>query len=96
MPTVSYSREASKDEMATEIDRRGAVIERLEAERDALLARIEELEGALEPFSDVAGEGTEDYPDDQRVVMTSGRTTFYALTLGHFRRASAVLSEGKG
>jgi hypothetical protein len=46
------------------------------------------LRAALEPFADVSGEGTDDYPDDTPVVVTCGRSTYYALKLGDFRRAA--------
>ncbi|CAM5769934.1 hypothetical protein [Bosea minatitlanensis] len=38
MPVTETTRPASPDEIAAEMDRRGAVIEKLEAQRDALLA----------------------------------------------------------
>jgi len=55
--------------------------------------RIGELEAGLEPFSDIDGEGDEDFPDGTAVVLKFGRTTFYALELGDFRRARALLTE---
>lgn len=58
----------------------------------ALLAEAERdgLRKALEPFADVASEGNADHPDDTRATVTAGRTTYYALTLGDFRRAAAL------
>ena len=47
---------------------------------------------ALEPFADVVGEGIEDFADDAQAVVQVGRKTYYALTLGDFRRALAVLT----
>ncbi|WP_199085982.1 hypothetical protein [Bosea sp. ASV33] len=52
--------------------------------------RIATLEAALEPFGDIAGEGSDDFSDDTKVVVTFGRTTHYALRLGDLRRARAV------
>lgn len=59
------------------------------ADRDC---RIAELEKALEPFEDVDGEGTDDYPDDHKATVKIGRHWYYGLTLGDFRRARAALS----
>ncbi|MGA0561733.1 hypothetical protein ACO2RV_04730 [Ancylobacter sp. VNQ12] len=54
--------------------------------------REQELINVLGPFADVAGEGNEDYPDDTKCVAKVGHCTYYALTLGDFRRASSVVS----
>lgn len=51
-----------------------------------LLATIETLEAALEPFDDALGEDDE-FPDDTPITAKWGRTTYYALTLGDLRRA---------
>lgn len=58
------------------------------------MERVERLRAALEPFSEVDGEGSEDFTDDT-VVVKFGRTTHYALKLGDFRRARAALSDSK-
>jgi chromosome segregation ATPase len=70
-------------------------VEELEHESETLLSRIAELEKALEPFADVDGEGDEDFPDSTKVVVTFGRTTYYAGSLGDFRRARALLRSHK-
>ena len=44
MAVMSLSREASKDEMGREIDRRGAVIDALTEERDRLAKQVDELQ----------------------------------------------------
>lgn len=51
-----------------------------------------EVVEALRPFADIDGEGDEDFPDDQIVVIKFGRTTHYPVRLGDFRRARAALS----
>lgn len=63
-------------------------------ELDRLRSRIMELEKALGPFAEVAGEGTDDYPDTEPAVVEIGRSTYYALQLGEFRAAARVLTEG--
>lgn len=59
----------------------------------ALVAQVDALRAALEPFSDAAGEmveGTEDHDDAEKAIVTVGRCTLYlALTLGDFRLARA-------
>lgn len=65
------------------------------AKRKRLEERIAALESALEPFSDVDGEGSEDFGDETPVVATFGRTTHYSLRLGHFRAARRVMNEGE-
>lgn len=57
---------------------------------------IDDLIAALEPFTDVANEGTDDYPDDFKVDIAIGRCTYYALTLGHFRRAQNAIARAEG
>ena len=62
----------------------------------------EALVKALEPFCDLDGEGTEDYPDDKAVIVSIGRHTNYELKLGDLRHARSALSaasnsqEGEG
>lgn len=53
---------------------------------------VSALLAALEPFADIVAddEGSEDYGDETKVVVTFGRTTHYALTLGDLRRARDV------
>lgn len=51
------------------------------------------LYAALEPFADIAGEGSEDFPDDEKVVVTFGRTIHYTLTLGDLRRAREAYNQ---
>lgn len=63
------------------------VSERLEVEKIAAEANAARMRESLKPFEDVSGEGDEDFPDDTKVTVTFGRTTFYALRLGDFRRA---------
>lgn len=60
-------------------------------ENARLIAAAPELHDALEPFAGVDGEGSADFPDDTKVVVTFGRTTNYTLTLGDFRRARAAI-----
>lgn len=62
-----YNRQASASEMAVEIDRRGAAIERLEAERDTLRAALAaeraariEAEGRAEQRREALDEAVED------------------------------------
>lgn len=57
--------------------------------RDGL---IERLVKTLEPFSEVSGEGDEDFPDETPVTVKFGRTLDLTLTLGAFREARAVLA----
>lgn len=68
-----------------EADALSADVARLEAE-------VEQLRGALEPFTDVFSEGSEDYPDDECVVVKGGRTSDFTLTIGHFRRAALAMT----
>lgn len=44
MPVTHSTREASVDEIAAEMDRRGAVIEKLEAERDRYLEALRDID----------------------------------------------------
>ena len=60
----------------------------------ALVAEIERLRAALEPFADVSGEGDEDFPDGTPVTVTFGRSTHYGLKLGDFRRAALASHHG--
>lgn len=53
---------------------------------------LDELVKALEALSDIAGEGSEDYPDDKPVIVEFGRCKDFSLTLGDFRRVNAALS----
>lgn len=55
-------------------------------------ARITDLKAALQPFAEMCGEGSEDYPDETKVVVTFGRTTHYALRLGDIRRAHTAMA----
>lgn len=52
---------------------------------------VEKLREALEPFNDALGEDDE-FPDETPVVMKWGRTTHYALDLGHLRAVRAAFS----
>ena len=52
MAVMSLSREASKDEMGREIDRRGAVIDALTEERDRLVKANAELKPLLQNIGD--------------------------------------------
>jgi hypothetical protein len=72
---------------------RDAFLDGLEA---ALNHRDSALATALEPFADVDGEGDDDFPDDTAVTATFGRSTYYALTLGDFRRARAAFGKARG
>lgn len=65
------------------------------AERELALLRSqkEKLVEALEPFGELDGEGSEDFPDETPVVVKFGRTTDFTLKLGDIRRASAALRE---
>jgi len=47
---------------------------------------------ALEPFGNVCGEGSSDFPDETPVTIKFGRTTHFAVKLGDFRRARAALA----
>lgn len=61
-----------------------------------LLAAAPDLYAALERFADIDGEGTEDYPDSEPVVITCGRCTHYAVTLGDLRRAAEAHAKAEG
>lgn len=65
-----------------------ARIEAAEAERDL-------LREALEPFEDLPGEGDEDYPDSTPITVLGGRSQYYGLKLGDFRRVRSALNGGK-
>lgn len=52
MAVISFSREASKEEMGREIDRRGAVIDALTEERDRLALANAELKPLLQNIGD--------------------------------------------
>ncbi len=58
--------------------------------------RWTDLAEAAEPFAEIDGEGDEDFPDDEPVVVKFGRTTDFTLKLGDFRRISAALAKAKG
>jgi hypothetical protein len=84
-----------------------ATLESVAAERDDLLKanqilqalignrdkEVDRLRDAIETFTDVFSEGSEDYPDDECVVVKGGRTSDFTLTIGHFRRAALALSQ---
>ena len=55
--------------------------------------KLAEERAALAPFAVIAGEGSEDFDDAEKVVVTFGRTTHHALTLGDLRRARSVLED---
>lgn len=57
---------------------------------EAKAVLIAQAAQALEPFEEVDGEGAHDFPDDTKATVKFGPTTYYALTLGDFRRARAV------
>lgn len=88
MSIIHIARRASVDEIAREMDRRGDVIESLEATIASLRKRVEELEGALEPFKVMA-----DYHDDIDNGFGINRPDDMAVKvhLGHLRRARAAL-----
>jgi len=65
----------------------------LEADRDAWKAKYEAAIEALSPFSDLSGEGDEDFPDKTPVVIRFGRTTAYGVRLGDLRRAASLVSD---
>lgn len=50
MSVVTSSRRASVDEIAAEMDRRGKSIERLEAQRDALLEALRDIDAVAVDF----------------------------------------------
>lgn len=55
--------------------------------------KTEELIAALEPISDLVGEGSDDLPDDTPVMVHIGRrTTNYSLTLADLRRVESALA----
>ncbi len=55
--------------------------------------RVAELEGVLEPFADISGEGDEDFPGETPVLIKFGRTQFYSISLSHLRAACAALAK---
>lgn len=66
------------------------------AEISSLRSKLDEAREALEPFADVDGDGDEDFPDDAPVVIKFGRTIFYPIKLGDFRRARRALASLEG
>lgn len=64
-------------------------ITRLRAERDALRARVETLEGALNPFADEADRYDPVEDDDQQQLWLADSD----LCIGHLRAARAALKE---
>jgi len=87
--------EEERDNLAKALDENWVHHRRIvkaEASLTASQAECERLRTALEPFEEVSGEGDEDYPDDTKVTVQFGRTTYHALTLGDFRRARTALS----
>ena len=65
-------------------------IQHLTVKLETAEAKLAQAVEALEPFSDVNGEGDEDFSDEEKVVVKFGRTTHYALRLGDFRRARSA------
>lgn len=62
--------------------------------RDLIQGEIEEaIQDALAPFAYICGEGDEDFPDNEPVKVTFGRTTYRALTLGDLRRAASLVAD---
>lgn len=69
MPTIHTTRQTSVDEIAAEMDRRGTVIEAVEAERDAILNMtsldlLELLSNLLEAEQERMEEAHEDALDE--------------------------------
>ena len=71
-------------------DKTLALIANQHAEITRLTALLEEAGKVIEPFADIGGEGDEDFPDTTEATVKFGRTTHYALTLGHLRAARAL------
>jgi hypothetical protein len=67
-----------------------------QAAHDARQPEVDRLKKALEPFADVCGDGDEDMPDNTPVTITYGRTTYYSITLGDFRKARAAIRAAEG
>ncbi|HFQ2795023.1 TPA: hypothetical protein ACHQHX_006061 [Pseudomonas aeruginosa] len=67
-------------------------IEKLEAERDAALARVAELETALTPFAAVADVYDDSGDDDHEPYTDIGCDDRLCLTLGQHRAARTALS----
>lgn len=95
---ITSVRQASASEMASEIDRRGAAIEKLEAERDGLLdaltaaeARIAGLEAALEPLA----RRIDEIEQVKAIAKFSVEGTA-AVKLADLRRAREALSRQEG
>jgi len=66
-----------------------------QAAHDARQPEVDRLKKALEPFADVCGDGDEDMPDNTPVTITYGRTTYYSITLGDFRKARAAIANAE-
>jgi hypothetical protein len=56
---------------------------------------LDELVEALEPFVESLGEDDDDFPDETPVIMKYGRTTYYALRMGHLRRAASAIARAE-
>jgi hypothetical protein len=61
-----------------------------------LMAAAPDLLEALEPFSEIDGEGDEDFGDETPVEVKFGRSTHYVLTLGDLRRARRAFANANG
>lgn len=91
MPRLEFSKKASIDEMAREIDRRGDVIERLEAqigelsrERDGWRARESETQEALQKIGEEFGVfGGEPRTDGIRRVLRDQQAQISYLTAAY-------------
>lgn len=86
----------SRDETIRLCDAAADEIDRLLSEKEALEKELAEARRALEPFSDIDGEGDEDFADDTSVVVNFGRTTVYTVKLGDFRAARRASHAGGG
>lgn len=98
----------SHDFYAAEIIRLNQALDMVAAEREAwkfqasksderraeAVAMFADLLAALEPFSDIDGEGDEDFPDETPVQLMFGRTTAYKpVTLGDLRAAREAVAK---
>jgi hypothetical protein len=81
---------AEIEQLRAERDEWQLSLRNIEAARQGGLDEIERLRAALEPFADVSGEGDEDFPDETKATIKFGRTTYYSITLGDFRRAAVA------
>lgn len=67
------------------------------AAESTLSKRVEDLEAALEPFSEVLNDYDPDAEEDETPgTFTAGSVTNYDLTLGDFRRARALTGGSDG